>query len=88
MLKATKAAANATSKDQGKTMDKEKVKAKKEKPTETDPTNLIVGKDNTIEESIKKTLLKDLTDEDFIMETPSSAIFTLVVGKYLVFSCL
>ena len=46
------------------------------------PANIIGTRDESlIDESIKQTLLKGLTAEDFIMETPSAAIFTLVVGK-------
>ena len=36
-------------------------------------------------DTIKDTLLKDLKDADFVMETPSAAIFTLVVGQYTSF---
>ena len=46
------------------------------------PSNIIGTRDESlIEDSIKRTLLKGLTAEDFVMETPSAAIFTLVVGK-------
>ena len=36
-------------------------------------------------DTIKDTILKDLKDSDFVMETPSAAIFTLVVGMDLTF---
>merc|ERR1712150_471158 len=45
------------------------------------PANIIGTRDESlIDESIKQTLLKGLNADDFIMETPSAAIFTLVVG--------
>ena len=47
------------------------------------PSNVIGTRDESlIQDSVKRTLLKDLTDQDFVMETPTAAIFTLVVGQY------
>ncbi|CAB4068733.1 unnamed protein product [Lepeophtheirus salmonis] len=34
-------------------------------------------------EQIKNSLIKDLKDVDLVMETPSAAIFTLIIGKYM-----
>ena len=33
-------------------------------------------------EILKNEILKSLTDDDFVMETPSAALFTLIFGKY------
>ena len=45
-------------------------------------TNAVVlDNSNVFMDTIKDTILKDLKDTDFVMETPSAAIFTLVVGK-------
>ena len=43
---------------------------------------VVLDNSNVFMDTIKDTILKDLKDTDFVMETPSAAIFTLVVGKY------
>ena len=44
---------------------------------------------NTVVDTVRDALLKDLKDENFVMETPSSAICTLVIGGNLsLFYCL
>ena len=44
--------------------------------------SVVLDNSNVFMDTIKDTILKDLKDSDFVMETPSAAIFTLVVGKY------
>ena len=44
--------------------------------------SVVLDNSNVFMDAIKDTILKDLKDSDFVMETPSAAIFTLVVGKY------
>ena len=44
---------------------------------------VVIQNGNAITDTVKDTLLKDLKDTDFVMETPSAAIFTLVVGMYI-----
>ena len=45
-----------------------------------DTNSVVLDNSNVFMDTIKDTLLKDLKDADFVMETPSAAIFTLVVG--------
>ena len=46
---------------------------------------VVLDNSNVFMDTIKDTILKDLKDSDFVMETPSAAIFTLVVGRnYLI----
>lgn len=45
--------------------------------------SVIIDNSNVFVDTIKDTILKDLKDADFVMETPSAAIFTLVVGVSL-----
>jgi hypothetical protein len=35
------------------------------------------------DEILKNSILNNLTDSDFVMETPSAALFTLIFGKKL-----
>ena len=48
-----------------------------------DNNQVILDNNDVFGDTIKGTLLKDLKEADFVMETPSAAIFTLVVGKTL-----
>merc|ERR1712218_98765 len=48
--------------------------------------SVVLDNSNVFMDTIKDTILKDLKDSDFVMETPSAAIFTLVVGKYYSFN--
>ena len=48
-----------------------------------DNNQVILDNSDVFGDTIKGTLLKDLKEADFVMETPSAAIFTLVVGKKL-----
>ena len=46
------------------------------------PSNIIGTRDESlISDSVKATLLKGLTLDDYVMDTPSAAIFTMVVGN-------
>ena len=42
---------------------------------------VITDTSNVFVDTIRDTILKDLKETDFVMETPSAAIFTLVVGR-------
>lgn len=61
---------------------KENQKGTTKKPMTT--TSLPPTKpDHLIKQEFKTILIEDLKDEDFIMETPAAAVFTLVVGVIL-----
>ena len=59
-----------------------KTSSKSSTPTSSTTWSTTKSTTENQNEILKNEILKSLTDDDFVMETPSAALFTLIFGKY------